>query len=56
MLSMTLKSFDKSPMPIKMANDLFVDPRYNRRQTETDGALVFESNRALSEGSRLSSS
>ena len=56
MLFMTLESFEKNPLPIKIANGLIVDPRYKRRQIETNGTLVFEPNRAPSEGSRLSSS
>ena len=40
MVSMRLESFEKGPMPIKIANDLFVDPRYKRRQIETDAALI----------------
>ena len=42
MVSMTLDSFEKGPMSIKIAIGLFVDPRYKRRQMETDGALVSE--------------
>lgn len=53
---MTLDSFEINSMPIKMANHLFMDPRYKRRQIETDGALVSDPNRALLEGSQLFSS
>ena len=56
MVFVTLKSFGKGPIQTKIANGLFVNSRYKRRQVETDGALVSELNRAPSEGSRLSSS
>ena len=56
MVFVMLESFEKGSIPIKIANGLFVDSRYKRRQIETDGALVSELNRAPSEGSRLSSS